>query len=94
MRMEWEDPGRVHYPPGRMPPLIDWYAVSDALKERPGQWALVRRDTDRQHVYRIINGLNAAFRDGKYEATTRNNGTYEHPKHGDLYVRYTGPKDN
>lgn len=80
---------------GPIPPTVDWHAIAEALKTRPGQWALVATDVDEQHVWRIKNGRNSAFRKrGRYEAAIENRGAYRHRHHGDLYVRYMGPEED
>lgn len=92
MKIEWKEPTPQMHDRG-FPPVLDWFAVAAALKERPGQFALVGRGIDRQHTTRINKGLNSAFRDGKYQATVRGCGKYDNPKHGDLFIRYIGPLD-
>lgn len=82
------------YPKRGIEPLLNWNVIAEALKERPGRWALIRTDVDDQNAWRINKGRNAAFRRrGQYEAVIRNRGKYAHREHGDLYARYIGPWD-
>lgn len=63
----------------------DWDAVADALRARPGEWALVAT-TSPSLSAEIKNGRRAAFRPpGAFESTVRKNG-----KKHDIYVRYVG----
>lgn len=71
------------------PPIVDWNAVNAALKARPGQWAMILRNAHRAHAWRINNGYNPVFKQGRWEATCRRGDK----NHGDLYVRYLGEED-
>ena len=62
-----------------------WLAVCDALRERPGEWALIRRGrTSDAQPWR--DGRIAGTMPGEFEATTRSAGDGKY----DIYVRYVG----
>lgn len=64
-----------------------WDKTAKALKERPGQWALVRENADPSHATRIKHGTLPCFMPrGSFEATVRkaDGGKW------DIYARYVG----
>lgn len=67
-------------------PAQDWAAIATKLRTYPGVWYQVATYTATTNaVYRIRNGVNPAFREGRWDAATRTeNGVKV------LYVCYLG----
>jgi len=68
----------------------DWEAVTIELKERPGEWAVVKTNTSAATATQIKQGHLRAFRPiGEWEACTRNvDGSGRAEK---IYARWIGP---
>lgn len=62
---------------------------ADLLKSNPGKWAKYPKDLSKKSAGTAASTINnrkaASFRDGKYEAATRD---------GVVYVKYVGPNDS
>lgn len=84
--LKWQDP-----PPnaaGR-PSLTDWRAVAAALRERPGEWALVVEGVSISTATNIKKARLVAFAPaGSFEAVARNGSNKT--KRADIYARYVG----
>lgn len=64
----------------------DWAAAAEALKSRPGEWAVVARDAPRSHRDAILSGKKVAFRPPEdYEVVTRGSG-----RRADIVMRFIG----
>ena len=59
-----------------------WAAIAEQLRSRPGKWARIPGRPGNSTATLINQRRLVAFRDGRWQATTRL---------GDLYVRYLGP---
>ena len=79
--IKWQEPPAERR--GRAP----WDEIAEALRGRPGAWALVGENIDASQATRIKKGGLSAFAPaGSFEAVTRKN---EGDKH-DIYARYVG----
>jgi hypothetical protein len=84
--IRWEEP-----PTSRRgnEPAADWPAIADALKARPGVWAVVLEGEPqciRTHGHRITTGKNACFTPpGAFQSRARTEGGTAR-----LYARYVG----
>lgn len=85
MEIEWDTPappasGRKRGKAGKYVELFD------ALRTRPGEWAVLARDTYVSAGQAVERGHLSGCEPGEFEAVTRRNG------HGgtDVYVRYIG----
>jgi superfamily II DNA or RNA helicase len=73
---------------------IDWQPIADQLRQRPGEWARVKRAIAGSYTSQISHGLLVSFAPaGTFEATWRKledaTADRRYPI-GDLYVRYVG----
>lgn len=69
----------------------DWYAVADALRAKPNQWALIFENGPLSLVTSIRQGVQALPRD-EFEIRTTDN-VKTAPRTCTLYLRYV-PKKN
>lgn len=79
----WEDP-----PVARTSSTV-WTPIADALRARPGQWAMVAEDATPGTANNISSGGIKAFRDGDFEASARS--IEGRPGRAKIYARYVGP---
>lgn len=72
---------------GELPPRHGrkYGPVADALRERPGEWAIIKRGVASSHAANINNGHVADLPPSEFEATARRNG-----EKCDIWVRYKG----
>jgi len=67
-----------------------WQQFADALRARPGHWALMSEDIAVSVATQINKGTSAAFRPaGAFEATTRTADDSRRGR-GAIWVRYVG----
>lgn len=79
--IEFRDPP----PDGRS--SMDWEPIAEALRGRPGEWALVRTKSGASQAGAINNGRVAALRPiGAFRAISRSDGDGT----CDIYARYVG----
>lgn len=81
--IEWKNP-----PASRSGPNgFDWRGVADALRARPGEWALVRKDTSSTHATYIKQARIVAFAPaGSFDARSVQVGDGK----ADIYARFIG----
>ena len=81
MELQWKAPEPSAWAPRR---TTKWKSIADALRDRPGQWALVAESVSRA----LASGIKKrVLLPGEFEITTRKNG--EDGK-CDMYARYIG----
>lgn len=68
-----------------------WREISDELRSRPGDWALVAEHVAMSMVTMIKNGRIAGMPAGEFEAVGRNSDTPA--RRCDVYARYVGGAD-
>ena len=84
-KLEWETPTPKSAPKVRG---SKWDPIARALRQRPGQWAVIGRDTPTSIVTTIRNGQLKCFKPkGAFEAVTRN---HTSRWQADVYARYVG----
>ena len=67
-----------------------WRDFADALRARPGQWALMSDDMAVSVITTVNRGGSPAFRpSGSFEATSRRRADHGHGR-GSVWVRYVG----
>lgn len=85
--ISWEAPPpktRVAREPDRR-----WMDIAEALRSRPGEWAVVSRDSSASIVTQIRNGRIVAFAGGGFEAPARTIPDTS-PKRYQVFARYVG----
>lgn len=81
----WQEP-----PPARKGPGSEKTAFFDALRERPGEWALFPSSPMHPNAaHNIKRGLYSGVEAGEFDATARSRGDGT----SDIYVRYVGEGD-
>lgn len=93
--VKWQDPRNHKSAPGSRRRGWLYYApVADALRKRPGQWALVIEGTkSKSAITRIRRGEFHAFRPAEdFESASRTNAMSltDHAPRYDIYIRYVG----
>lgn len=91
MSVIWEDPPeKQRGNGGKGRAGVNWLAVVEELRSRPGEWGRVatcpRAGTKAAALARLIRGGLAPFTVGEFEATSRQVGD-----EGRVYARYVGP---
>jgi hypothetical protein len=82
--VRWEDPPPSRKPGRRLSKY--WTAIADALKEHPGQWAVIHEGARQGSLVARVNGGRSAFAPaGAFEAMERpGDGMHR------VYARYVG----
>lgn len=81
-KLAWaEPPSKSH---GR-PPRPGSVEMAEDLRKNPERWAIVASGEKSNHFAQMINRNGGAFREGRWEATSRTT-----PDGMDIYARYLG----
>ncbi|HET6916873.1 MAG TPA: hypothetical protein VFH56_12355 [Acidimicrobiales bacterium] len=86
-QIKWAEPpsdGRA-----RRSDQTDWSAIADALRARPGEWALIQQDVSTSVASQVRRGYYKGFTPGEFEAVSRSRAEYSKWR-GDIYARYIG----
>jgi hypothetical protein len=88
--IRWEDP-----PPSntRKEPPGKYVHIADALRQRPGEWAVVSENANSNMAYSIKNGTLKGFDPPRsFEAVSRGNPGYESRNNmrSTIYARFIG----
>lgn len=76
---------------GSRGPSLFWTNVVAALKQNPGVWALVRRNTPAVIKYNLKRGKYVTVTPAEeFEVEMRRDPAVHDKKRGDLYMRYVG----
>lgn len=88
MTVEWSDPPLPRRGPNNGK---RWPAIADALRERPGEWALVAENVDPSTVSNITRGRYAGMPAGSFEATGRRVG--DGSSRVNVWARFVAQRD-
>jgi hypothetical protein len=87
--IRWEDPPPPRTSERTYARAVDWYAIADELRGRPGEWAVaaVRRGSSSAAslAWQINHANLAAFKGDRFEAVARVVGDEAR-----IYARYVG----
>lgn len=84
--IKWQDPPRNAA--GRPGAPGKWASIADALRERPGEWALVAENAPASTAANIRRGTYVGLGPaGSFEAVSRNT---KRDRRADIYARFVG----